>query len=109
MNWLAVDGGLLALEVGVAQPGSAVHGNAVHRSAAHMKRRPSDRDRRLESLFNVETELFIALNRRSDCHGVGRGIPMNSDVVCGGSAGAVFEANGFHELPEPVGAAAFLG
>lgn len=34
---------------------------------------------------------------------------MNSDAVCGGSGVVVFEANGFHEVPEPVGGGAFLG
>jgi len=34
---------------------------------------------------------------------------MNSEVVCGGSAAGVFEANGFHDVPEPVAAIDFFG
>lgn len=61
MNWLVVEGGLLASGVGVAQPGSAAHRKAMHRSAAAMKTARSDRTHRVESLVRVEAELFIEL------------------------------------------------
>jgi hypothetical protein len=34
---------------------------------------------------------------------------MNSEVVCGGSAAGVFDANGFHDVLEPVGGVGFFG
>jgi hypothetical protein len=52
---------------------------------------------------------FIRSFVGSKCHGVGRGKPMNSDVVLGGSVVLVFDVNGFHDDPPPVVAAVFLG
>jgi hypothetical protein len=64
-------------------------------------RRPA---RRLCCLVFILSSFLIldshsALNSRP-----GRGSPMNSDVVCGGSAAAGFEAKGFQDEPLLAGA-----